>query len=179
MRLRSMARKSSTVNEGVTWPPLASWQAKWTVSPEEMVSRGGRSRLQREWVGSAVKVWVGIVLKSGEGTVYVPPIAGDKDAMDGAPSMSFSRDGEGQFMLRLFDLRPIRWLCDFDDHLEFDEGVAWERADSDGGADVFAGFAEDLDEEIGCAIDDFGRVREAGDGCDIAVDADDALDGVE
>ena len=41
------------VEAGVSWLPVASWQAKWTVSPGAMVRRGVRSRDQTEWVGSA------------------------------------------------------------------------------------------------------------------------------
>ncbi len=39
--------------EGVTCAPLESTHSKWTVSPEEMVRRGGRAAFQREWVGAA------------------------------------------------------------------------------------------------------------------------------
>src|ERR1700689_4156108 len=49
-----MARKSCTLEPGVTWPPLASRQLICTVSPDAMVRRGSSARFQREWVGSAV-----------------------------------------------------------------------------------------------------------------------------
>src|SRR5580704_12047191 len=41
-----MARKSSTLAPGFTWPPLASRQLMCTVSPEEIVSRGSSGN---EW----------------------------------------------------------------------------------------------------------------------------------
>ncbi len=63
--------------------------------------------------------------------------------------------------------------------MQFYEGVAWESADADGGADVAAGFAEERDEEVGCAVNDGGRIGEAGCGVDVAVDGEDFGDGVE
>jgi hypothetical protein len=59
-----------------------------------------------------------------------------------------------------------------DRHLAFDETVAGEGGDADGGANVAAGFAKDLDEEVGVAIDDFGWVDEARRCVDVAVDGD-------
>ena len=47
-------------------------------------------------------------------------------------------------------------------HLQLDQRVARQAADADGRADVAAGLAEDLEEEVGGAVDDLGRVGEAG-----------------
>jgi len=70
-------------------------------------------------------------------------------------------------------------IYDADGHLEFDEGVAREGADADGGADVAAGFAEELDEEVGSTVDDGGGVGEAGSGVDVAIDGEDFGDVVD
>ena len=64
-------------------------------------------------------------------------------------------------------------------HLNFNEGVARQSRNANGGADVAACIAKNLHEQIGSAIDDFGRILEAGDGVDVAIDADNGLDGVE
>ena len=68
---------------------------------------------------------------------------------------------------------------DPDEHLKFDEGVAREGVDANGGADVLAVVAEELDEKIGGTVDNGGGAVEAGDAVDIAVDGDDFGDGVE
>ena len=70
-------------------------------------------------------------------------------------------------------------IYDADGHLEFDEGVARESVDADGGTDVASGFAEELDEEVGSTVDDGGGVGEAGSGVDVAIDGEDFGDVVE
>jgi len=69
-------------------------------------------------------------------------------------------------------VRPL----EFDRHLKLDECVAGKAADADRGAHMTAGFTEDGEEEIGCAVDNFWRVGKTGDGVDVAVDGEDAAD---
>ena len=64
-------------------------------------------------------------------------------------------------------------------HLELDHGVARQRGHAEGSADVTATLAEDLDQEIGSAIDYLRGIGKAGDRVDVSVDGDDLLDPVE
>jgi hypothetical protein len=77
------------------------------------------------------------------------------------------------------DYLPKLLIFDVDGHLQLDESVARESADAYGGANVAACFAEESNEEIGCAVDDGGGIGEAGCGVDVAVDGEDFCDGVE
>src|SRR5258705_11862463 len=56
-------------------------------------------------------------------------------------------------------------LFDYKDELNFDRRVERERVDADGGADVLAGVAEQLEQELAGAVGDLwlgGEVRVAG-----------------
>src|SRR5690606_38603403 len=74
---------------------------------------------------------------------------------------------------------PRRVLLDLDDALDLDGNSHRERAHADRGARVPAALAEDLDEEIRAAVDDFRLVLEVGHRVYHAEHLDDALHAVE
>ena len=70
-------------------------------------------------------------------------------------------------------------LVDEERELDFNRGVERERGNADGGAGVFAGVAEDIDEEVAGAVDDLRLLAETRRARDEAADAHDGADTVE
>src|SRR5687768_1937847 len=68
---------------------------------------------------------------------------------------------------------------DLEDHLDFDGDVEGELEHADGGAGVAAAFAEEVDQQLGGAVDDLRLVVKAGGAVDEAEQLDDAADAVE
>lgn len=68
---------------------------------------------------------------------------------------------------------------DADGHLHFDQSVLGKSIHADGGADVASGFTEDVDEQVGGAVDDRGSFLEAGGGVDITIERDHFGDALE
>jgi hypothetical protein len=64
----------------------------------------------------------------------------------------------------------------FENHVEFDDGVEGKGVDADGGAGVFAGFAEEAMEELAGAVGDYGLFGEIVGGLDEDAESDDAGD---
>lgn len=85
------------------------------------------------------------------------------------------------FMDRASPLAHVGWArlesrvpkgksLNLDDQVDFDGDVEWKRCGAEGGAGVFAFFAEDLDEEFGGAVDDLWVAVEIGIGVYEAVE---------
>ena len=105
--------------------------------------------------------------------------AGEVDGVAGVDGEARWQGGVPAGVCGLSGERVFGHELDLHRHLEFNESVAGEAADANGGADVAAGFAEEREEEVAGAVDNLGRVGEAGDGVDVAVDGEDAADLVE
>src|SRR5690606_26460641 len=74
---------------------------------------------------------------------------------------------------------PGQYSGELEDQLHLDGRVERQHRDADGRAGVPARVAEDLAEQLGCAVDDAGLPREVGGGRDEADDLDDARHAVE
>src|SRR5580658_3337520 len=76
-------------------------------------------------------------------------------------------------------LSSVMEFLDFDCHLEFDQRVARQRGNPDGGSHVPGRFTQKLDKKIGGAVDDCWAIGKARNRVHVAGNADNSLDVVE
>ena len=91
----------------------------------------------------------------------------------------FAKAGKIQRKGNYFNALLDHGLLHLDDEADFDGGVEGEGGRAEGDAGVFAGFAEDLEEEVGGAVDDLGVIGKIGGGIDEALEVHDPADLVE
>lgn len=70
-------------------------------------------------------------------------------------------------------------LLNLNDHRDLDRAVEGQRSGPDGHTSMASGVAEDLDEQIGAAIDDGRLLSEIGGTVDESLDAHDARDAIK